>query len=121
MAVECMHIPVNTILHFQGAGSQAAIQKIKETYWTILKLNWTVWTVIQYINVNHVPLKVQCHFQSSGMFLYGWVGDCLRYIQFCLAAQNKGELFSKAIKESWTYVLLAAKIEYLRKLVIKEV
>ena len=74
MAVECMHIPVNTILHFQGAGSQAAIQKIKETYWTILKLNWTVWTVIQYINVNHVPLKVQCLFQSSGMFLYGWVG-----------------------------------------------
>jgi peroxisomal membrane protein 2 len=43
----------------QGSSSEAAIQRIKDAYWTILKLNLSVWTVIQYINVNYVPLKVQ--------------------------------------------------------------
>ena len=58
---------------FQGTGSQAAIQKLRDTYWTILKLNWTVWTVIQYVNVNYVPLKVQHIFQSSCMCFYARV------------------------------------------------
>ena len=43
---------------FQGAGQKGAIARIKASYWMILKLNWTVWTLIQYININHIPLKV---------------------------------------------------------------
>ncbi|KAJ8312223.1 hypothetical protein KUTeg_009596 [Tegillarca granosa] len=46
---------VVTIL--EGHGHEAAITKIKETYWTILKLNWRIWTIFQFINVNYVPQK----------------------------------------------------------------
>ncbi|BFZ05429.1 hypothetical protein BsWGS_08468 [Bradybaena similaris] len=47
---------------FEGAGNKGAIMKIKSTYWLILKLNWSAWTFVQYININHVPLKYRTVF-----------------------------------------------------------
>ncbi|VDI08542.1 peroxisomal membrane protein 2 [Mytilus galloprovincialis] len=44
----------------EGSGHEAAIAKIKETFWPILKMNWQIWTVFQFINVNYVPLKFTC-------------------------------------------------------------
>ncbi|XP_064612381.1 peroxisomal membrane protein 2-like [Liolophura sinensis] len=41
----------------EGLGSDVAIQKIRDTFWTALKMNWRIWTVFQYINVNYVPLQ----------------------------------------------------------------
>ncbi|XP_005112377.1 peroxisomal membrane protein 2 [Aplysia californica] len=46
----------------EGAGQEGAVKKIKEQYWMILKLNWTVWSVVQYININFVPLKFRTLF-----------------------------------------------------------
>uniref|UniRef100_A0A0B7AHZ9 Peroxisomal membrane protein 2 n=1 Tax=Arion vulgaris TaxID=1028688 RepID=A0A0B7AHZ9_9EUPU len=46
----------------EGAGNKGAVKKIQSTYWMILKLNWTVWTFVQYININHVPLKYRTVF-----------------------------------------------------------
>ena len=32
--------------------------KIRETYWTALKMSWRVWIVFQYVNLNYVPRQV---------------------------------------------------------------
>lgn len=58
---------VVTIL--EGHGHEAAITKIKETYWTILKLNWRIWTIFQFINVNYVPQKYRVLF-GNGIALF---------------------------------------------------
>ena len=44
--------------NLQGYGHQTAVVKIKETFWPILKMNWKIWTIFQFINVNYVPQKV---------------------------------------------------------------
>jgi len=49
----------------EGAGQKGAIARIKASYWMILKLNWTVWTLIQYININHIPLKYRTVFGNA--------------------------------------------------------
>ncbi|KAK3710507.1 hypothetical protein RRG08_021322 [Elysia crispata] len=46
----------------EGAGNEGAVRKIKETYWLILKLNWAVWSFVQYFNMNYVPLKFRTVF-----------------------------------------------------------
>ncbi|CAG2237385.1 PMP22 [Mytilus edulis] len=49
----------------EGSGHAAAIAKIKETFWPILKMNWQIWTVFQFINVNYVPLKYRVLFGNA--------------------------------------------------------
>ncbi|XP_071179080.1 peroxisomal membrane protein 2-like isoform X1 [Mytilus edulis] len=49
----------------EGSGHEAAIAKIKETFWPILKMNWQIWTVFQFINVNYVPLKYRVLFGNA--------------------------------------------------------
>lgn len=46
----------------EGHGSHGAIKRIKDTYWMILKLNLSVWSIVQYINMNYVPLKFRTLF-----------------------------------------------------------
>ena len=42
----------------QGKSHREAIMKIRETYWTALKMSWRVWIVFQYVNLNYVPRQV---------------------------------------------------------------
>ena len=51
-----------TVTLLEGYGHQAAVVKIKETFWPILKMNWQIWTIFQFINVNYVPLKYRVLF-----------------------------------------------------------
>ena len=78
-----------------------------------LSYSTSTWTM--FLSRYSASFKVQACFCMDGLDLWQSVGDCLRDIQFCLAAQNRGELFSKAIKKCWTHVLLTAKIECLQK------
>nr|XP_058945246.1 peroxisomal membrane protein 2-like [Pocillopora verrucosa] len=39
----------------EGKSHREAIMKIRETYWTALKMSWRVWIVFQYVNLNYVP------------------------------------------------------------------
>lgn len=32
--------------------------KIRQMYWTALKMSWRVWIVFQYVNLNYVPRQV---------------------------------------------------------------
>ena len=44
--------------HVQGKSQKEAIMKIRQMYWTALKMSWRVWIVFQYINLNYVPRQV---------------------------------------------------------------
>ena len=48
----------------QGKSHKEAIMKIRQMYWTALKMSWRVWIVFQYVNLNYVPIQVtnQTHF-----------------------------------------------------------
>ena len=45
-------------LYSQGQPNEVALARIRETYWTALKMNWKVWTPLQYINVKYIPQMV---------------------------------------------------------------
>lgn len=49
----------------EGSGHHAAVIKIKETFWPILKMNWQIWTVFQFINVNYIPQKYRVLFGNA--------------------------------------------------------
>ncbi|XP_013409105.1 peroxisomal membrane protein 2 [Lingula anatina] len=54
----------------EGQSSDAAIQKIREFYWGALKMNWRVWGIFQYINVNYVPQQYRVLF--ANLVSLGW-------------------------------------------------
>ncbi|KAL4223126.1 Mpv17 / PMP22 [Mactra antiquata] len=58
---------VVTIL--EGHGSAVAIEKIRSQFWMILKMNWKVWTLFTYINVNYIPVRYRVLFGNTvGLF-----------------------------------------------------
>ena len=48
----------NCCYTFQGQTSDAALAKIREAYWPVLRVNWRLWTPLQYINVKYIPQQV---------------------------------------------------------------
>ncbi|XP_078600249.1 peroxisomal membrane protein 2-like [Branchiostoma floridae x Branchiostoma japonicum] len=44
--------------------------KMKEMYWTTLKMNWKVWTVFMFININYVPVQYRVLFVSMVALLW---------------------------------------------------
>ncbi|XP_060578194.1 peroxisomal membrane protein 2-like [Ruditapes philippinarum] len=58
---------VVTIL--EGQGSAVAMEKIRTQFWTILKMNWKVWTIFTFINVNYIPVRYRVLFGNMvGLF-----------------------------------------------------
>lgn len=58
---------VVTIL--EGQGNAVAIEKIKTQFWMILKMNWKVWTIFTYININYIPVRYRVLFGNMvGLF-----------------------------------------------------
>lgn len=48
----------------EGKSSAEACQKIRESYWTLLKMNWKIWTVFQYVNINYVQPEYRVLFTN---------------------------------------------------------
>lgn len=46
------------VLVFQGKDTAAFMKRINSGYWPALKMNWKMWTPIQFINVKYVPVQV---------------------------------------------------------------
>ncbi|XP_068947974.1 peroxisomal membrane protein 2 isoform X2 [Petaurus breviceps papuanus] len=42
----------------EGKDMAAFSAKVKTGYWPALQMNWKVWTPIQFININYVPLQL---------------------------------------------------------------
>uniref|UniRef100_A0A670JP85 Peroxisomal membrane protein 2 n=1 Tax=Podarcis muralis TaxID=64176 RepID=A0A670JP85_PODMU len=43
----------------EGKDTSAFVKRMKSSYWTSLKMNWKVWTPVQFINLNYVPMQVR--------------------------------------------------------------
>lgn len=41
----------------EGKSHKQAMMKIRQHYWTALKMSWRVWILFQYFNLNYVPLQ----------------------------------------------------------------
>uniref|UniRef100_A0A8C0H1R3 Peroxisomal membrane protein 2 n=1 Tax=Chelonoidis abingdonii TaxID=106734 RepID=A0A8C0H1R3_CHEAB len=46
----------------EGKDLSAFAEKIKSGYWVALKMNWKVWTPVQFVNVNYVPMQFRVLF-----------------------------------------------------------
>lgn len=42
----------------QGKAAGAGAATVRSRFWPALQMNWRVWTPVQFINVNYVPLQV---------------------------------------------------------------
>ncbi|XP_042298132.1 peroxisomal membrane protein 2 [Sceloporus undulatus] len=46
----------------EGKDSSAFRKKLKSSYWAALKMNWKVWTPVQFINLGYIPVQFQVLF-----------------------------------------------------------
>ena len=49
----------------QGLSVSQAAVRVRQVFWTALKMNWKVWTVAQYVNFAYVPQQVITSFLAS--------------------------------------------------------
>ncbi|XP_060068596.1 peroxisomal membrane protein 2-like [Ylistrum balloti] len=49
----------------EGHGHAEAVKKIKETFLTVLIMNWRVWTIFQFVNINYIPQKYRVLFGNA--------------------------------------------------------
>ncbi|XP_067910940.1 peroxisomal membrane protein 2 [Heterodontus francisci] len=53
--------------------------KMQTGYWTALKMNWKVWTIFQYININYVPAQFRVLFANLvALFWYAYLASIKR-------------------------------------------
>ncbi|XP_058896763.1 peroxisomal membrane protein 2 [Kogia breviceps] len=60
------------IMNFlEGKDTAAFAAKMKRGFWPALQMNWQVWTPVQFINVNYVPLQCRALFANlAALFCY---------------------------------------------------
>lgn len=56
----CPHSPP-----FQGRDAAALSVQIRRSFWPALRMNWRVWTPVQFININYVPLQVRASWHHA--------------------------------------------------------
>lgn len=54
----------------EGKSHQGALKKIREHYWTSLKMSWRVWIIFQYFNLNYVPREYRV--LAGNMMSFVW-------------------------------------------------
>ncbi|KAM8961172.1 peroxisomal membrane protein 2 [Pelodytes ibericus] len=68
--------PVFLLLFFfvmnvlEGKDLATLNKKLKDGYWSALKMNWKVWTPFQFINVNYVPVQFRVLFANLVAFFW---------------------------------------------------
>ncbi|XP_078106806.1 peroxisomal membrane protein 2 [Sander vitreus] len=51
-------------------------KKMRGSYWTALKMNWKVWTPVQFININFVPVQFRVLFANMvALFWYAYLAS----------------------------------------------
>lgn len=63
MAVATAHHPYSS--PFQGRETAAFAVQIRRSFWPALCMNWRVWTPVQFININYVPLQVRASWHHA--------------------------------------------------------
>uniref|UniRef100_UPI00398E92D4 peroxisomal membrane protein 2 n=1 Tax=Pristiophorus japonicus TaxID=55135 RepID=UPI00398E92D4 len=60
----------------EGKNLKALKDKMQTGYWTALKMNWKVWTIFQYININYVPAQFRVLFANLvALFWYAYLAS----------------------------------------------
>ncbi len=98
----------NANVIFAGKTLADVQNKLKTSYWPAMKMNWKVWTPIQFININYVPVQVGIRtlHQSS-------LPDCIRLLwsiisfSFLLLFAQFRVLFANLVALFW-YAYLAS-------------
>lgn len=48
----------------EGKSHETCAKEVKAKYWAALKMNWKVWTPVQYININYIPQQYRSLFAN---------------------------------------------------------
>ncbi|XP_040208061.1 peroxisomal membrane protein 2 [Rana temporaria] len=60
-----------TVMNFlEGKGLNSLNNKLKDSYWSALKMNWKVWTPFQFINMNYIPVQFRVLFANMVAFFW---------------------------------------------------
>lgn len=60
----------------EAKGWQDFEKKMRNSYWTALKMNWKVWTPFQFININFVPVQFRVLFANMvALFWYAYLAS----------------------------------------------
>ncbi|XP_051888221.1 peroxisomal membrane protein 2 [Pristis pectinata] len=63
----------------EGKNLKALKDKMQTGYWIALKMNWKVWTIFQYININYVPVQFRVLFANLvALFWYAYLASIRR-------------------------------------------
>ncbi|KAF7239851.1 Peroxisomal membrane protein 2 [Varanus komodoensis] len=54
----------------EGKGASAFVKRMKSGYWAALKMNWKMWTPVQFINLYYVPMQFQVLFGNLVALLW---------------------------------------------------
>ncbi|KAG8455614.1 hypothetical protein GDO86_001713 [Hymenochirus boettgeri] len=54
----------------EGKNIATLNHKLKDSYWSALKMNWKVWTPFQFINVNYIPVQFRVLFANMVAFFW---------------------------------------------------
>lgn len=54
----------------EGKDLNSLNKKLKDSYWSALKMNWKVWTPFQFINVNYIPVQFRVLFANMVAFFW---------------------------------------------------
>ncbi|XP_069870238.1 peroxisomal membrane protein 2 [Dipodomys merriami] len=60
----------------EGKGADAFAARMKSGFWPALRMNWRVWTPVQFININYVPLQFRVLFANlAALFWYAYLAS----------------------------------------------
>uniref|UniRef100_G1PUU1 Peroxisomal membrane protein 2 n=1 Tax=Myotis lucifugus TaxID=59463 RepID=G1PUU1_MYOLU len=60
----------------EGGDAAAGAAKVRSAFWPALQMNWRVWTPVQFINVNYVPIQFRVLFANLvALFWYAYLAS----------------------------------------------
>ncbi|KAF6278347.1 peroxisomal membrane protein 2 [Rhinolophus ferrumequinum] len=60
----------------EGRDAAALAARVRSGFWPALQMNWRVWTPVQFINVNYVPLQFRVLFANLvALFWYAYLAS----------------------------------------------
>ncbi|XP_057621990.1 peroxisomal membrane protein 2 isoform X2 [Chionomys nivalis] len=64
------------ILDCKGKDASAFAAKMRSGFWPALQMNWRMWTPLQFININYVPLQFRVLFANiAALFWYAYLAS----------------------------------------------
>ncbi|XP_052024684.1 peroxisomal membrane protein 2 [Apodemus sylvaticus] len=60
----------------EGKNTSVFVAKMRSGFWPALQMNWKMWTPLQFININYVPLQFRVLFANmAALFWYAYLAS----------------------------------------------